>query len=237
MRLSRRIIFLFLLSWPSVSYGGDAFPSESYLKGGNRWEGIIDKPVSAKFELVSFRRGPIPKYESGDQLIVSFFAPSALQAEIRARKLTPAGKIYAMLAKRMDWQEGLNVFTPWLVDDVLMPERISNSNLAVAIENNNKVYFPAWVGFEEQPQSDQYYVHFYTPLSIKKLTYSIVDQSGSTVFSDKREEILSKETFLIDLNMSGVGSGFFSMNMSIDWKHDPDAYNPQFSFFHYRVED
>ena len=224
-------LMFFILFLPGIVYADKLKVDKNYYS--NRWEAFVSKKVSSKFNVVSFTRGEAPKYKLNDKLSLSFFLPINDSIAIGANKLKLKGKKYVMEVEKTQWNAGVNIFTPWEVNDFLVPNKISHRNLGISIKSDRLVYYPPFVYTDsDYYKNNNYRIHFYTPVSIKEFKFIVAENKSGILMEKIVAHISGKKTFSIKFDMNELDDGEYTIKVIAEWKHDPGSITNEYKFYH-----
>lgn len=233
----------------SVGIGQDPSDLEEF---DNRFEGTVALPVSSLplLNVVSFTAyfEDFAHHEN-QQLTVGFNLEGADSVVIQSKE-TRGDVIYRMKSKPFEVEEGWNEFKPWSVDEVLSELYLTSQDIGVIIhrEEEDKLFFPAYVFHSEQPDSIQEYIFQFIPgetlrkvkFKLYKGTYeeSTFSESSEVFVRDfKQQKKYGGERFSLrmeweKMNLDSEWKGWLTLVMVARSKITNEELTAHFSFYH-----
>jgi hypothetical protein len=211
-----------------------SFWSDQNLKENNRWEGLTEINVgNSPLVLIALHSWRLKEYNKGDNLNIAFFLPDDKQVAINARNLSQENKKYKMVVKNERRKAGWQKFTPWHVDDVLVPKGIRANELAVLITDDNETYYPAAIRRNDTILSliKQYTGYFYTPDFIDSVQIRVLDKNTDIISKKRSGQKEARSTFSLQIIVpNNAPDGKYTLD--IDFYYDGIPNNKQYVFYH-----
>lgn len=202
-------------------------------KGGNRYEAMLPVNRSAAFSLLAFHQNAPGPFQRGDNLKVLFYKPDSGLAKISAGKITGLSN-YQMVVINNSWKSGWQQFSPWRVDDVLIPNSIRANDLGLLIQDKQARLYPAAILKEREQLEGRgtYQVHFKTQTAIDQLQYEILNKSRKPVLEGKKEDIEPAAPFVIRVRMPAEQpAGFYTLVLHVKYNTGSKS-DKQYTFYH-----
>ncbi|OFI35193.1 hypothetical protein BFC17_16770 [Alteromonas lipolytica] len=221
----------------SITHAAELKVDEN-IKEGNRWEAVIPKNVSGSFRLVSFTLSRLASYSRDDVLALHVYVPEKGQTHITANNIVKNNVNYQMEVKKTDFEQGWSVFTPWSVNDVLLPNGIKAKNLGIEAKLDEQTYLPTVLrrkGVNDVSSERAYALHFFTPANIKSIHYRVVEGNQKKL-EGVLTDIFAASTFRLDLNMENMSNGFYKLILEITWINNRKSIKT-YPFYHLEYED
>lgn len=210
------------------------------LRDKNRMEGRKRIDVRAPdIELLSFiGYKENVSHDTSVVLKIRFYLQKDTTLYITAKELR-VQEFYLMKPVKINWSKGWNEFTPWPMQAVLKPLRITLDELGIIgrigrEEPGSGEITPLFVYHSKLPKKiHQYTLHFLPREDLRRVEYKLykIDQNNP-IISDHVIRLFGGVPFSIKLDLLDQSSGYYKLILDCEYKNKIGGPYREYVFFH-----